>query len=144
MRKIAALLLLCFCLSLIASSAQSQRFPTREEFSRSSNSNRKGEFTFARLRYSSPGYYRPYWTTDYPKADHQLIYGLRNWVRSGMEISDQPVSVSMHDKEIFELPLIYAVEPGHMGLTQQDADELREYLLRGGFLMLDDFWGTWE
>jgi uncharacterized protein DUF4159 len=151
LRKTAALLLLIFCLSLIASSAQSQRFPpSRAEFSRSyrsnSDSNKKGEFTFARLRYGSLGYrFRGgSWTTDYPKADYQFIYGLRNWVRSGLEISDEPTAVSMNEKAIFDLPFIYVVEPGHMELTQQDAADLREYLLRGGFMMLDDFWGSWE
>jgi hypothetical protein len=152
LRKIAALLLLLFCLSLIASSAQSQRFPSRREFTRPGNSDdehKRGEFTFARLRYSS-GFGSSYWgrggwwTTDYPKADQQFIYGLRNWVRSGLDISDEPTSVAMNEKEIFKMPFIYVVEPGHMELSQQDAANLREYLLRGGFLMLDDFWGTWE
>jgi Domain of unknown function (DUF4159) len=135
---------------LIASSAQSQRFPAREDFRRPrgslNGSNNKGEFTFARLQYGSLGYgyYRGSWMTDYPKADRQFIYGLRSWVRSGLRISDQPTSVAPVDKEIFQLPFIYVVEPGHMELSTEDAAGLREYLLRGGFLMLDDFWGTWE
>jgi Domain of unknown function (DUF4159) len=144
--------MLLFCLLLVASSAQSQRFPSREDFRRPRNSlngsNKKGEFTFARLRYGSGGYGYGYgrssWMTDYPKADRQFIYGLRSWVRSGLQISDEPTSVAAVDKEIFQLPFIYIVEPGHMELSKEDAAGLREYLLRGGFLMLDDFWGTWE
>jgi Domain of unknown function (DUF4159) len=140
--------MLLFCLSLIASSAQSQRFPSRADFRRPKSSlngsNNKAEFTFARLRYNS--YYRRSWTTDYPKADEQFIYGLRSWVRSGLKISDEPTSVSMNEDEIFQLPFIYVVEPGYMELSGEDAANLREYLLRGGFMMLDDFWGTdeWE
>jgi Domain of unknown function (DUF4159) len=151
LRSTAALLMLLFCLLLIASSAQSQRFPSREEFRRPrgllNGSNNIGEFTFARLRYGSGrfGYYRrPRWATDYPKADEQFIYGLRSWVRSGLRISDQPTAVAPIDKEIFQLPFIYIVEPGYMELSREEAASLREYLLRGGFLMLDDFWGTWE
>jgi Domain of unknown function (DUF4159) len=151
LRKTAALPMLLLCLSLIASSAQRQRFPSREDFRRPRNllngSNNKGEFTFARLRYGSgiSGYYRrSRWSTDYPKADEQFIYGLRSWVRSGLRISDEPIAVSPEDKEIFQLPFIYIVEPGYMELSTEDAANLREYLLRGGFLMLDDFWGTWE
>jgi len=151
LRRTAALLMLLFCLLLIASSAQSQRFPSRDDFRRPRNllngSNNKGEFTFARLRYGSFGYggYGRYsWMTDYPKADRQFIYGLRSWIRSGLRISDQPTSVAPADKEIFQLPFIYVVEPGRMELSTEDAAGLREYLLRGGFLMLDDFWGTWE
>jgi hypothetical protein len=147
LRKTAALLMLFLCLSLIASSAQSQRFPSREDFRRPrgllNGSNKKGEFTFARLQYTPDGWGED-WTTDYPKADQQFIYGLRSWVRSGLKISDEPTSVSMNDNEIFQLPFIYVVEPGHMQLSREDAANLREYLLRGGFMMLDDFWGTWE
>jgi hypothetical protein len=113
---------------------------------------RKGEFTFARLRYSSGddwrrGYgYGGYasWATDYPKADYQFIQGLRSWVRSGLVISDHPVAISIHEPDLLRYPLIYIVEPGRMDLTREDATGLREYLLRGGFLILDDFWGNYE
>ncbi len=111
-----------------------------------------GEFTFARLRYSSGGDWRrgygyggyASWATDYPKADHQFIQGLRSWVRSGLVISDQPVAISIHEPDLLKYPLVYVVEPGRMDLTSEDATGLREYLLRGGFLILDDFWGTYE
>lgn len=140
------MLTLILGLSLTTSSVQSQRFAQRSDFKPSQNSRRgsngKGEFTFARLQYDSYG--REGWTTDYPKADEQFVYGLRGWVRSGLEISDDPVAVSLDDKEIFQLPFIYAVEPGYMELSAKDAENLREYLLRGGFLMLDDFWGEYE
>lgn len=101
-----------------------------------------GEFTFARLKYESYGYGG--WMTDYPKADEQFIYGLRSWVRSIMRISDQPAAVAPTDKEIFRYPFVYVVEPGQMDLSKEDAAGLREYLLRGGFMMLDDFWGEYE
>jgi len=45
---------------------------------------------------------------------------------------------------MFNYPFAYIVEPGHMELTQEDAASLREYLLRGGFLFLDDFHGEVE
>jgi hypothetical protein len=125
---------------------QSQRFPSRSDFRPNRNSetgsSSKGEFTFARLRYDSYGWEG--WTTDYPKADIQFIYGLRGWVRSGLKISDDPIAVSLGDKALFEHPFIYAVEPGHMVLSKEDAVYLREYLSRGGFLMMDDFWGEYE
>jgi hypothetical protein len=146
LRKLAALLLVLFCLSLVSSSVQSQRSPSRLDFRpprKSTNGiSHKGEFTFARLRYGSYGWEG--WTTDYPKADEQFIYGLRSWVRSSLEISDDPTAVSMDEKELFQHPFIYIVEPGHMELSKEEAASLREYLLRGGFLMLDDFWGEYE
>ena len=100
-------------------------------------------FYFTRAAYSGPaGWSR--WATDYPKADIQFIYGLRSWVRSGLDISDDPTVVSMDEQDLFRHPFIYVVEPGYMELSKKDAENLREYLLRGGLLMLDDFWGTYE
>src|SRR5262245_42178574 len=132
-----------FSLLLLSPSVQSQRRPSRSEFippSRDRRSTKKNEFTFVRLRYSGIGWGEG-WTTDYPKADEQFIYGLRNWCRSTLSISDYPSTVSFDEDALFQNPFIYAVEPGHMELSDHDAARLREYLLRGGFLMLDDFWG---
>ncbi|HWQ31389.1 MAG TPA: DUF4159 domain-containing protein [Blastocatellia bacterium] len=107
-------------------------------------SNRQGtEFTFARLIYPSFGWYES-WTTDYPKADEQFIYGLRGWAGSLLAIADDPTAVAATDPKVFDYPLIYAVEPGRMSLSPEDAARLREYLERGGMLMLDDFWGERE
>jgi hypothetical protein len=137
-------------LFFLSPSAQSQRISPRSDFTRDRNFNRDsnhstpgGEYTFARLIYQSNGR-RRMWTTDYPKADEQFIIGLRNWVRSNLLISDDPIAVSMNDKKIFDYPFVYAVEPGYMELSTEDAAALREYLMRGGFLMLDDFWGEYE
>jgi hypothetical protein len=138
-------------LLLLAPVAQSQRGGRRPDFSGEGRLNRnsrrtdtpRGEYTFARLIYDGNGW-RSSWTTDYPKADEQFIVGLRDWVRSTLDVSDDPVAISMQDPKIFKYPFIYAVEPGGMELSEDDAAKLREYLLRGGFLILDDFWGEYE
>ena len=101
------------------------------------------EYTFARLIYPSYGW-REMWTTDYPKADHQFLQGLRGWVQSLLAISGQPIAISMHDPKLYDYPFLYAVEPGFMELNENDAGALREYILRGGFFMIDDFWGERE
>jgi len=149
MRVAVGLFLLCLSVFL-SPLAQSQRVSPPSDFTRDRNLNRnthgstpRGEFTFARLIYESYGR-RGRWTTDYPKADEQFILGLRDWVRSGLVISDDPVAVSMRDQKLFNYPFIYVVEPGYMELSEDDAAMLREYLLRGGFMMLDDFWGEYE
>jgi hypothetical protein len=138
---------LLICLLLLSSSAQSQRPARRSDFVRDRslhrNSHNNAEFTFTRLQYDSYSW-REGWTTDYPKADEQFIIGLRNWCRGSLDIADDPASFPLDDKNIFRYPFIYAVEPGHMDLSTEDAAKLREYLLRGGFLMLDDFWGEYE
>jgi hypothetical protein len=145
MRVIAGLLVLCI-LMVLSPVANSQRPAPRSEFRPNRDPNRThhiGEFTFARLIYGSDGWRRS-WMTDYPKGDEQFVMGLRNWVRSSLAISDDPVAVSMQDKNLFTHPFIYVVEPGYMELSQEDTAALREYLLRGGFLILDDFWGEYE
>jgi hypothetical protein len=149
-KKAACVLLILLSLSLIVWPLQRQRRPDtfpglREEFTRRARTGKshRGEWTFARLRYSSNGW-RNMWTTDYPKADEQLLIGLRNWVQSTLDISDDPTTVPPSLDELAKYPFIYAVEPGFMDLTPEHAAQLREYLLRGGFWMLDDFWGEYE
>jgi hypothetical protein len=48
------------------------------------------------------------------------------------------------DPELFDYPLVYAVEVGRWHLSQDEASRLREYMERGGFLVVDDFWGDQE
>ncbi|MBK8316317.1 MAG: DUF4159 domain-containing protein [Acidobacteria bacterium] len=139
----------CFVISCLdVASVSSQRLYPRSEFTQPKNkkdTNRsRGEFTFARLRYQSDGWRGEAWETDYPKADEQFLEGLRGWVKSGLSISTDPTTVSFDQKDLQQYPFIYAVEPGQMELSNEDAANLREYLLRGGFLMLDDFWGEYE
>jgi hypothetical protein len=149
-KKAAFVLLILLSLSLIVWPLQRQRRPDtfpnmREEFTRRVRNGKahRGEYTFTRLRYGGGGY-RSSWTTDWPKADEQFLIGLRNWVQSSLDISDEPTTVPPKLDELVKYPFIYAVEPGYMDLTSEHAAQLREYLLRGGFLMLDDFWGTYE
>ncbi|MEP7272747.1 MAG: DUF4159 domain-containing protein [Acidobacteriota bacterium] len=124
--------------------AQSSRLPFRQDAKKAGVTGR--EFTFTRLEYDS---YRrgrgrgQSWMVDWPKADEQFIVGLRGWVQSLLPISDKPATVAIDDPALFTYPFIYVVEPGGMELSDEDAKHLREYLLRGGFLMLDDFWGEW-
>ena len=130
-----------FLLLLLALPCFSQsRLP---DFDPSLDFSKRSEFTFARMIYTSYGW-RESWTTDYPKADHQFIAGLHGWVKSLLSINRQPISVSVHDPKIYETPFLYCVEPGQMEMNEQDAAALREYLLRGGFLLMDDFWGERE
>jgi len=104
------------------------------------------EYSFARLRYPSGRFfgYRGYWTIDYPKADRQFVQGVRRLTRIHTRSVEEVVDLDT-DK-IFDYPWVYVVEPGHWILTDEQCKKLREYLLRGGFLMTDDFHGTeeWE
>ena len=109
----------------------------------------KTEYAFARLQYPSYGRgpggiwaMRGNWTIDYPKADRQFVQGVRRLTRIHTRSVEQVVN--LNSDEIFNWPWIYAVETGHWELTDDQAKKLRQYLLRGGFLMTDDFHGTYE
>ncbi|HJS24423.1 MAG TPA: DUF4159 domain-containing protein [Pyrinomonadaceae bacterium] len=112
-----------------------------------------GEFTFVRTIYQSPmrgygrrgyGYGGGTWTTDYPEADNNFIVGLREWAGTNLKIAPRPEALEILDDRIFDYPIIYIVEPGFMELSPEQAARLREYIMRGGFIFLDDFWGEYE
>jgi hypothetical protein len=112
------------------------------------DANEKTEFVFGRLRYPSfkggNDFWRMRgnWTIDFPKADRQFVQGVRRLTR--LHVRSVEEVVNMEGDQIFDYPWLYVVEPGHWDLTDAQASKLREYLLRGGFLMTDDFHGTFE
>ncbi len=102
------------------------------------------EFTFARMVYTGLGpwgYYKA-WYTDWPKSDRQFVLGIRRL--TNIRVADQNKTIAPTDPDIFRYPFLYSVECGHWNLTDKEAEGLREYLKRGGFLFCDDFWGSWE
>ena len=82
------------------------------------------------------------WTTDYPRSDRHLVLAMRRLTRINTRSVEQPVNVE--DGDQFDWPWLYAVEVGHWQWSEKQAAALREYLLRGGFLMVDDFHGSDE
>lgn len=108
-----------------------------------------GEFTFVRAIYnSSSGRSRRWrggsWAVDFPEADEHFIIGIRDWVGTNLNISSRPEQIGIMDDRLFDYPFTYFVEPGYLELSPEEAARLREYILRGGFLFLDDFWGEYE
>jgi hypothetical protein len=102
----------------------------------------RNEYSFARLVYSGGEDGPNNWTTDSPKADITFVAGVRRL--TNIDIREKPLYIPLASKEIFKYPFLYAVEVGHMELSQKEADILREYLFRGGFFVVDDFHGTYE
>lgn len=82
------------------------------------------------------------WTTDYPRADRHFLIGLTRL--TNIDAHDGEHVMRLDDPALRRYPLIYAVEVGWMGLTPAEVDGLRSYLLAGGLLFVDDFWGTAE
>jgi hypothetical protein len=108
-----------------------------------------GEYTFIRTIYDSPYMSYDYsrggtWMTDYPNADDNFIVGLREWAGTNLNVAPRPEQIPIMDDRLFDYPIIYFVEPGYLELSQEQAARLREYVMRGGFLFFDDFWGVRE
>ena len=115
-----------------------------EDFPLPSDWNAKTEWTRARLRYPSvmARFMREdiYWTMDYPRSDRHLLEGVRRLTRIDTRSVEQPVDLD-GSGDVYNWPTMYAVEVGHWALPDDQAAQLREFLLRGGFLMVDDFHG---
>jgi hypothetical protein len=109
-------------------------------------------FTFVRLRYThsyTRGRWggRGGWQTDWPDADLNLSFRLHEMTSLRVEPDvdeNDDRSIRIEDERLFDYPFVYIVEPGSLLLSDEEAAILRKYLLGGGFLMLDDFWGVRE
>jgi len=125
----------------------------RRQYSYYSGPNVPSEFYWSRLQYtssyasgSSYGYrgFRGGWSRDYPKADNDCLIALRRLTHIN---SPSPLNVVDLDSDhVFDYPWIYAVAVNNWTFTDEEAKRLHDYLLKGGFLMVDDFHGTddWE
>ena len=101
------------------------------------------EFHFARMFYEGAGRWgRGGWRTDWPEAEEHFWLGVSRLTR--VDIGQQARMLDVTDDTIFDYPWLYAVEVGSWYLDDHQAARLREYLLRGGFLMTDDFHGSRE
>jgi hypothetical protein len=114
------------------------------------------EWTFARLMYPpgpNDGYRNRFsgdwrlgaslWTQDFPRADRHFSLAVRRLTRLQVRSVEQCVNLDEKD-EVYNWPWLYAVQVGEWGITDSQASKLRDYLLRGGFFMADDFHGTEE
>jgi hypothetical protein len=112
-------------------------------------------FTFVRIEYdnslSSSDWYenegwgrRRTWAVDFPASDQNFLRGVRRL--TNIHVNGEPIVMRLDDDRIFEYPFLYMLEVGRQGiqLSEKEMGNLREYLLRGGFLFIDDFWGSWQ
>jgi hypothetical protein len=83
------------------------------------------------------------WTMDYPRSDRHLLAGVKRLTRIDTRLAEQVVDLDGSD-DIFNWPVVYGVEVGHWRLPDDQAKQLRDFLLRGGFFMCDDFHGDEE
>ena len=102
-------------------------------------------FQFVRVKYdSSPdggGRYgwrrRGAWATDWPAADENLHMAIERTTK--IPLGGKPLVFTLKEPEIFQYPVLYITEPGYWYIHPDEAENLREYVERGGFLIVDDF-----
>ncbi len=108
---------------------------------------RRDEYHFLRMEYQDMrwtrrgAYFPGWWRQDWPEADAHFTHGIRRLTRIHV---GEPRHLPLLDDRIFEYPWIYATQTGYWDLTEAEKKRLREYLLRGGFLVTDDFHGPRE
>lgn len=84
------------------------------------------------------------WLTDFPDSDLNFSYRLQQL--TSMKVNPDPISMRVTDPRLADYPFLYLIEPGALAFNEDEVVALRRYLLNGGFLMVDDFWGDdqWE
>jgi Domain of unknown function (DUF4159) len=82
------------------------------------------------------------WSMDSPGADCKYMGGIQRL--TNLKVYPNPNMIRITDPDLFKYPYAYMVEPGGLDMTDDEVRILREYLLRGGFLHADDFWGLRE
>ena len=107
-----------------------------------------GSFNFCRIMFAqSNDGDGANWSVDYPRADVNLSIRLSELTRTRIsrDASGEPnhVLLRLTDDLLFQCPFIMMTEVGSTYLGPEEAARLREYLLKGGFLWADDFWGSW-
>ncbi|MBT4139540.1 MAG: DUF4159 domain-containing protein [Candidatus Latescibacteria bacterium] len=142
---------------LFGDSADAQRRRWRRSFDRMERDIfPSNAFTFCRIEYTSGSRGRSRgrrggsWSVDYPEADENFSLRLSQITTLNVNrTSDgrfQHVVVRLDEPDLFKYPFVYMLEVGRMALGEPEREGLRSYLLRGGFLLVDDFWGddAWE
>jgi hypothetical protein len=88
------------------------------------------------------GYGWARWATDYPDSDYNFSFRLQQL--TSLKVNPDPITMRLTDERLFDYPFIYIIEPGLLSFSEDEAVALRRYLVNGGFLMVDDFWGAYE
>jgi hypothetical protein len=150
-QKILTALAIAFSLAATAAAQRDRRggfgggrFQTRLQ----ANAPYDGAFRFCRIMFrQNPNGDGGGWAVDYPRADINLMYRLSELTAAGVSRDSHGdynhAVFQLTDPELYRCPFIMMTEVGALLMDQQEAASLRDYLLRGGFLWADDFWGEY-
>jgi hypothetical protein len=128
------ILVLALPLALVAQRGRSifdRAFERRDQYA---NVRYDGRFTLVRIRYQA--YSR--WRADYPTMERNLATILGELTSIDPHVDGSNVN-TFDDPELFKYPVAYLTEPGYWFPTDEEVRGLREYLAKGGFLIVDDF-----
>ena len=155
MNRVAVAAAATLLLALLTSTAQAQRgfggYRGRSE-PVLPNTPYDGRFTFVRLRYGPPTQsvsQRIPWSHDYPTGERHFMKILNELSYLNPHIEETNI-IGFDDPDVFKYPVAYMAEPGFLTLTDEEAVHFRDYLLKGGFVIFDDFsaqrggWGNFE
>jgi hypothetical protein len=110
----------------------------------------EAEFQLVRMKYrtfgggGSHGYFQPWWAIDYPLAEEHFFPALRR--STNIQVADEERHVDLADDLIFEYPFMFMQQPGRgeWSPSAYEASRLREYCMRGGFLLVDDLHSEYD
>jgi hypothetical protein len=140
--RIAVGLIVALILPLLAAAQTIYRTPDGAE-RKLGNPAYDGRFVFTRIRYGGRGlggfgFGGGSWNHDYPAADFYISDALETLTR--MRVSaDRTNVLELEDEAIFHNPILYISEPGYWRISDKGAANLRQHLLKGGFVIFDDF-----
>lgn len=104
-----------------------------------SNELHLSRLVFMHGSHSNWGPGRPWWRIDWPSAEYFFIDGVERY--TAIDVAPDSVHMLLNDDALFDYPWMLAQQVGRWQLNDQEALRLREYLQRGGFLLVDDFHG---
>jgi len=120
-------------------SGRPARYATLDDF--------KGGFQFCRIVFRQGNGDGAGWNVDWPRADINLSIRLSELTRTPVVMDDtnepETLLLTLKSPEIFHCPFMMMTEPGGAYLDDEEAKNLRDYLLKGGFLWADDYWGDY-
>jgi len=112
-----------------------------------------GKFVFVRMSYAWNGGRGAPWAHDYPTGEEHFLKILTSISNVDAHVDASSI-MHFSDPELFKFPVAYLIEPGYWYMSESDVTNLRAYLLKGGFMIVDDFpfrtqgridtWGNFE
>jgi len=150
-RRLRARTLFAAAAALVAGIAASQSRIPEAALAAQAQDTPEAEFHMARMIYAtrgggggSRGWRMPWWAIDYPEAEVNFLPALARFTR--LSVAKDSRHLELTDERLFDYPWLFVqqVGQGYWMPTDTEAERLREYLLRGGFLVVDDFHSDWE